>query len=105
MSSQSFTVLDLVGGVDAIGGIIDVATKLAGGAAPKMRGLIWKHRDFDALRHPELFICKGEAHRTDVGILSDIRGALKDLRPLLRWIRAERKVVLHAHTRLGMFLG
>lgn len=105
MNSKPLTVLHIVGGVDAAGGVMHVATELARGAAPTARGFVWKHRDFAAVRNPELFVCKGEAKRTDVGGVSDVAGALTDLMPLLRWIRGETKVILHAHTRLGIFLG
>ncbi len=98
---KRITILHVVGGLDATGGLMYVATELAGGAADGLRSFVWKHREFKPTLNRDLFVCRGNALRTDQSIAADVLGALKELPTLLRWIRGEENVVLHAHTRVG----
>jgi glycosyltransferase involved in cell wall biosynthesis len=99
---KQIAVLHVVGGLDSAGGLMYVATALARNSVSGITSFVWKHRDFVPTSEPGLFVCCGSGRRTDQNIVADVARAFIELPALLRWIRREKNVILHAHTRVGM---
>ncbi len=67
-----------------------------------VENLVWKHRDFKP-RGTAHYVCQGIVRLTDLNLRSDIFGAFREAVPLIRWVRGQERLLLHAHSRLGIF--
>src|SRR5437763_13408335 len=102
MKSKSLRVLHMVGGIDHRGGVMAFVTRLAGEGQAGVDHLVWKHRDFKAAGKGH-YVCEGAVRLTDLNLRRDIFGAFKEAIALIRWLRPRTGVILHAHSRLGIF--
>ena len=96
-------VLHIVGGTARAGGVMTVATDLAAAQGPQH--LVWKHKDFYSNDPRIKFVSKGWAQKTDTGIAGDLMAACVELIPLYRFVKHNRGMILHAHTRMGIIAG
>jgi glycosyltransferase involved in cell wall biosynthesis len=103
-STKEKTVLHVVGGVERGGGVMRVAIDLAHAPVICTRSYVWKSSQFEVAGGDDVFVLEGKAGRTDLSLGSDLKGALQDLLPLLRWSRGRKNMVLHAHSRMGIFI-
>lgn len=105
MTSKPLKVLHVLSGLDTQGGIMSFVTRIAAADEPGVQNFIWKHRDFQAAPSPLRFVCQGKARYTDRSLRGDLLGAVLEVRPLLAWMRGQEGLILHAHSRLGIFAG
>ena len=66
---------------------------------------MWKHKDFYSNDPRIKFVSKGWAQKTDTGIAGDLMAACVELIPLYRFVKHNRGMILHAHTRMGIIAG
>src|SRR5438445_3543442 len=101
MSQPLITVLHVVGGTDLRGGAARVAVQLASVTSPGIESAVWMHRHFRPPENGPRFITAGRASGTG-NIATDFRSAFQDIAPLRSWL-CGRRVILHAHSRFGIF--
>ncbi len=99
---QNTTVLNVVGGLDFRGGTMAYVVQLASISLPEFDSRIWKHCQFRGDEMEHLFVSRGKLKKTDVGIIADFFRGIRESFPLCRWIKEEKTVILHAHSRTGI---
>src|SRR5262245_55741005 len=95
-------VLHVVGGLRREGGILRYVEGLVTAMPRNPTQLIWMHRDYEREAGDSRFVCMGRAKRLDEGMIRDFAGAVKEILPLYAWLRTRKRVILHAHTRMGI---
>jgi len=105
MSPDPITVLHLVGGLEWRGGTGRVVEKLASNCIPGVTQCVWMHCDYKPTTGELLFITKGRARKLNTGLFPDLLAVLQEFGPILRWARGRDRLVLHAHSRAGIFAG
>ena len=103
MTTPIITVLHVLGGVDFRGGAVCVTEKLAGANLPGVEARIWVHRECKQVGDAGYFVAGGRARRLNAGLARDLWAAIQDTAPLYAWCRTQQRVVLHAHSRAGIF--
>lgn len=96
------TVLHVVGGKSAQGGIMAFVELAAGLPVEGVSQWIWKHREFAGSGPGGRAVCEGVATATDLGMGHDLWAGMREAVALRRWLRGRRGVILHAHSRVGI---
>lgn len=95
-------VLHVVGGVDHRGGVNSYVAQLVTLDIPGVQQKVWRHRTYENPLESDVLL--GNAAFTDLSAWRDFVGAIRDLSPLLRWLRKNPSTILHAHSRMGVLL-
>ena len=96
-------VLHVVGGTSHLGGVMAFVARQASSPIPGIRQSIWKHRAFVSPADSDAnWVREGVAARTDVSILHDLIGGMREVPRLVSWKRRHDKAVLYAHSRMGI---
>src|SRR5436309_1189124 len=103
VSPEPITVLHLVGGLEWRGGCARVVEKLAWTRIPGVNHCVWMHCDYKPATGELLFITKGRATNLNTGLVPDLLAVLQEFGPIFRWARGRDRLVLHAHSRAGIF--
>lgn len=103
MNAASVNLLHVLGGTQLRGGMANVVVRLSrlplnGGVRPQ----IWMHRTFAPPAGDELYVCRGTASRVNGTILQDALAGWREALALSAWLAGQRRVVLHAHSRVGL---
>ncbi|MGI8964796.1 MAG: glycosyltransferase, partial [Limisphaerales bacterium] len=103
MKSQPVIVLHVVGGNDSAGGVMSFLRELVSKPTDGCSNLIWKHYTYREKGDP--FIRLGWARYIDRSVFGDLLASLKDVIPLFFWARKQKRLILYAHSRMGMVIG
>jgi glycosyltransferase involved in cell wall biosynthesis len=95
-------VLHVVGGLSLAGGITSFVFKLARQPVPKLEQRIWLHRGFVAPEPDLPVVRQGRATKVVGSLPKDLGSGLVDAWPLARWSRGQPRLVLCAHSRVGI---
>lgn len=102
MSAGGVNVLHVLGGTRLEGGTASVVTRLARLKLDGVTQRIWMHRDFVPAQDGEKFVCAGNASQVNGSVFHDALAGWREAQTLAAWLKCERRVVLHAHSRVGM---
>lgn len=102
MSADGVKVLHVLGGTKLEGGTANVVTRLAQLRLDGVTQRIWMHREFVPSVAGERFVCAGMATQVNGSIFHDALAGWREARRISAWLKREGRVVLHAHSRVGM---
>ncbi len=102
MSAGGVNVLQVLGGTKLEGGTASFVTRLARLPLEDVRQRIWMHREFVPAQDAGKFVCGGTARRVNASILHDALAGMREGLALAAWLKQEGRVVLHAHSRVGL---
>ncbi len=102
MSAGGVNVLQVLGGTKLEGGTASFVTRLARLPLDGVQQRIWMHREFVPAQDAGNFVCGGTAKRVNASILHDALAGLREALALAAWLKQEGRVVLHAHSRVGL---
>lgn len=95
-------VLHVVGGLAEQGGVFSVVTALASQPHSRTSHEVWMHRHFIPGDWACAYRRQGIVKSVTGTILHDVVGAIFEAIPLWRYVKQNKPMVLHAHSRLGM---
>src|SRR5437667_4222016 len=103
MATESITVLHVVGGLSFQGGTANFVEQIASLPFPGVKSCVWMHECFQPPDRKATFVSQGKARDINRGLWCDFRAALQDVGPLVSWARRQKRLVLHAHSRAGIW--
>jgi len=102
MSADNVKVLHVLGGTKLEGGTASVVARIARLPLDGVAQRIWMHREFAPSSASERFVCAGEATQTNGSVFHDALAGWREARLMSAWLKREGRVVLHAHSRVGV---
>ncbi len=102
MSADGVNVLHVLGGMELRGGTASVVTRICRLNLAGVTQRIWMHERFVPPEQAGSFVCAGTATQVNGSVFHDALAGWREARVLSAWLKRERRVVLHAHSRVGM---
>lgn len=102
MSAAGVNVLHVLGGTKLEGGTASVVARLARLKLEGVTQRVWMHKDFVPPSQSEQFVRAGTATQVNGSVFHDALAGWREARALAAWLKREDRVVLHAHSRVGM---
>lgn len=102
MSVAGVNVLHMLGGTKLEGGTASVVTRLARLKLDGVTQRVWMHRDFVPAKDEEAFVRAGTATQVNGSAFHDALSGWREALALAAWLKREGRVVLHAHSRVGL---
>lgn len=102
MSAAGVNVLYVLGGTKLEGGTANVVARLARLKLEGVTQRVWMHKDFVPATESEQFVSAGTATQVNGSVFHDALAGWREARALAAWVKREGRVVLHAHSRVGM---
>ena len=102
MSADRVNVLHVLGGTELRGGTASVVGRLCTLKLDGVTQRIWMQKEFLPPEQGGLFVCAGSATQVNGSVFHDALAGWGEARALSAWLKRERRVVLHAHSRVGM---
>lgn len=102
MSLPHVKVLHVLGGTQFQGGTASVVAELARLELGGVTQRVWMHREFVPGSDARPFVCAGTARQVNSSVFQDALAGWREAWALAGWLRQEGRVVLHAHSRVGM---
>lgn len=102
MSADSVNVLHVLGGKKLEGGTASVVVRLCRLKLAGVTQRIWMHKEFVPPAESGKFVCSGTATQVNGSAFHDALAGWREARALATWLKHEGRVVLHAHSRVGM---
>lgn len=102
MSAEGVNVLHVLGGTRLEGGTASVVSRLARLRLDGITQRIWMHREFPPAAGSTNFVCGGTATQVNGSVFHDALAGWSEAQTLANWLKREGRVVLHAHSRVGM---
>jgi glycosyltransferase involved in cell wall biosynthesis len=101
MSADGVNVLHVLGGTKLEGGTASVVSRLARLQLEGVTQRIWVHREFVPTEAGH-FVRAGLATQVNGSVFHDALAGWSEARALSTWLKRAGRVVLHAHSRVGM---
>lgn len=102
MSADRVNVLHVLGGMELRGGTASVVARICRLNLVGVTQRIWMHGKFVPPEQAGSFVCAGTATQMNGSVFHDALAGWREARVLSAWLKRERRVVLHAHSRVGM---